>query len=202
MLSSQMIRVGAIAALVLWSSGAPAQGVPPQIRDMAEQLFRGMAAQQQQSQQQWQLRELEEAAKGRAERGQRHEPVEPATPVATILPGCSDPESIMKAFKLGLQNDLGHMDLTLADLMIIVESYPLGIDQRTGAKKCRAIFRADIDKARQIESFVRGRHPMTEFAYGINQAYEAGRPASTTFIIQPDGEGGTLITPLREPNSF
>jgi hypothetical protein len=189
--SFQSFRALAIAVMVLWSGPAPAQ-----TRDQFfEMFFQGMAQQLQQQQRPFQPPTPYEP--------QQTQPVEPRlTPVASTLPSCSDPAPIMTAFSLGLVND-NFGDSALADYMIITETFSLGVDNRHNMKTCRATFRCDIEKARKHDSFIRqGRHVMTETCFAINQAHEAGRPASTVFTIADDGDGSWVVRVVKQPNTF
>jgi CRISPR/Cas system CMR subunit Cmr6 (Cas7 group RAMP superfamily) len=66
----------------------------------------------------------------------------------------------------------------------------LGIDLNSGAKFCKAYFVCDMDKARELDKDVVGRHYLTAYCFQNKQANEAGNPNFVKFIIRLTGDGG------------
>jgi hypothetical protein len=65
------------------------------------------------------------------------------------------------------------------------------------SKLCEVTYRADIDKARRDEAWiVTGPRPITEMASSINHRYDIGTPFRIKFTIRPNGEGGTVVSPV------
>lgn len=76
---------------------------------------------------------------------------------------------------------------------------PIGVNNMNGAKYCKAYFSCDIAQARGIEKNSLGPHPLTAFCFVANQLTEAGNPYFIKYYIQPNGEGGEVITSYYEP---
>jgi hypothetical protein len=113
------------------------------------------------------------------------------------LPGCGDSTIVPLAEKLFVQTLLGHIDYGLLDLLTITRTRALGINNLDESKTCKVTYRCDIDGAREMEKGLEGPHPMTQFCYGVNQAYESGNTRSFVFKVKPNGEGGFLVQVLR-----
>jgi hypothetical protein len=121
----------------------------------------------------------------------------PPPPAPTLyqqaLPSCSDPAAIRTAERLFLQH-LSHY----ADYFLTAEVHALGVNNMDAGKTCEVTLRADVDKARRDEAWiVSGSRPITELAAAVNHDYDIGKPFRLKFTIRPNGEGGTVITPIR-----
>jgi uncharacterized protein len=114
------------------------------------------------------------------------------TSLSNTLPACG-PENALLAFKY---QALGRGHLELVQFMIVDGVIPLGVNNIDGSKMCKATFRCDIEKAKEIEKEYYGPHVLTQTCFNVNQAYEAGNPNWLRYTIKPNGEGGTLITTL------
>ncbi len=113
-----------------------------------------------------------------------------ASATAQTLPACSDASVVRDAFLYGFNQ-------TVADLVITVESLPGGADKRFGRKTCRVTYRCNLDKAKKMEAPLRGSHPISRTCFEVNLLADAGNPPWMEFAIEPNGEGGTIITTLR-----
>jgi hypothetical protein len=111
---------------------------------------------------------------------------------AQQLPACQS-ENALLAFKY---QALGMGRMELVQLMIVDGVIALGVNNIDGSKMCKATFRCDIQKAREMEKQYNGPHVLTQTCFLINQANEAGNPTWLRYTIKPNGEGGVLITAL------
>jgi len=122
----------------------------------------------------------------------------PNPPILSVeLPSCSDAAVLRRAFLIGYSTNR-----SVVDLVIPIESAPMGADKRFSRKTCRVTYRCAMQKAKEMESGIYGSHPISAACYVINQRAEAGNPPSMEFALEPNGEGGTIITAMRANGGF
>jgi hypothetical protein len=111
----------------------------------------------------------------------------------STAPGCNDRDADFLALKGALNKHLGHIDNSVVDMLEIGEVEPIGVNNIDGSKKCRIIWKCNLNKAKQIEANLIGSHPLTKACYEINKSWDAGDPTSGGFTIRPNGEGGYIV---------
>jgi hypothetical protein len=109
-----------------------------------------------------------------------------------ILPACGSQEAIHTALQLGIEDRTGVRNDTLASIMSIKSSRPLGVNKQDDSKVCRVVFFCDKAKADELEKDLIGKHPMGQFCWSLNYLTDTGNGAFL-FDVRPDGEGGFLI---------
>ena len=112
---------------------------------------------------------------------------------AQQLPRCDDPDVALEAFKLGMQVGNGHIDNTYVELIFPDKIQAVGINNSDSSKICKATYRCDMEKAREMERQIIGPHPLSNFCFRINQAWESGNPVGLQYTVRPNGEGGFLV---------
>jgi hypothetical protein len=108
------------------------------------------------------------------------------------LPNCNDPEVLQVVKKLTSTRMVGSVNSTFVDMMTVDQTQGMGINNNSGSKYCRALFRCDMNVAREAERGVYGQHPLQAVCYKFNQAADSGNPAWIQFELGPDGSGGWL----------
>jgi TPR repeat protein len=124
---------------------------------------------------------------------EKHEPPSPQYSQAS-LPDCNDPEVIQIAKKLTSTSVTGNVNRSFVDMLTVDRTQGMGINNNNGSKYCRALFRCDMNVAREAERGVHGQHPLQAACYRFNQAADSGNPAWVQFELKPDGSGGWLAT--------
>ena len=93
------------------------------------------------------------------------------------LPNCNDQEVVQVVKKLTSTRIIGSVNSAFVDMMTVDQTQGMGINNNNGSKYCRALFRCDMNVAREAERGVYGRHPLQAACYRFNQAADSGNPA-------------------------
>jgi hypothetical protein len=110
------------------------------------------------------------------------------------LPNCNDQEVVQVVKKLTSTRIIGSVNSAFVDMMTVDQTQGMGINNNNESKYCRALFRCDMNVAREAERGVYGQHPLQAACYRFNQAADSGNPAWIQFELRPDGSGGWLTT--------
>jgi hypothetical protein len=109
------------------------------------------------------------------------------------LPDCGDANVWRVLMKVFSNVTLGHVDESLIKVLQPGTAQGTGIDRNSSAKLCRVVLRANEQVAHELDDGILGYHTMSQIAFEVNQAYNAGNPKVLNFKIQLNGEGGWVL---------